>query len=130
MLVVDPPGGKDHVLVDYFMIDGNVAHIYPPRGPDDTTIPAATYAGAVAGTRVVIGDSRAGAADVSEYPVQPPFGHELVLAIAAAEPLFDGSRPFVEPGDTYLAALKGALARQAEQVAASTLWLETAARHP
>jgi hypothetical protein len=130
VLVVDPPGGKGHVLVDYFMTDGNVAHIYPPRGPDDSTIPAATYAGAIAGTRVIIGDSRAGAADVSEYPVQPPFGHELVLAIAAGEPLFDSPRPFVEPSVTYLSALSAAFAEQREPVKASTLWLETTSGHP
>jgi hypothetical protein len=112
------------------MIDGNVAHLYPPRGSGDATIPAATYADAVAGTRVVIGDSRAGAADANEYPVQAPFGHELVLAIAAADPVFDSPRPFVEPSDQYLAALKAAFAGQREQVTASTLWLETARRHP
>ena len=130
VLVVDPPPGKGHIQVDYFMIDGKVAHIYPPRGPDESTKPAETYAGDPASTRIVIGDSRAGAVDVNEYPVQPPLGHELVLAIASAKPLFDSTRPFVEPSGTYLSSLDAAFVGQREPIAASTLWLETVSRHP
>ena len=129
VIVLDPPPGTGHMLVDYFMIDGNVAHLYPLRGTDGENIPAANYTSAFSGSRLVIGDSRAGAADENEYPVQAPFGHELALAIAATEPVFSSPRPFVEPTDTYLSALAAALSRQPEVAKASALWVETTTEH-
>ncbi len=129
VIVVDPPAGTGHMLVDYFMIDGNVAHLYPVRGTNGESIPAASYTSSFAGSRLVIGDGRAGAADENEYPVQAPFGHELTLAIAAAEPVFSSPRPFVEPIGKYLSDLADGLSRQPRPAKASALWVETRAGH-
>ena len=130
VLAVDPPPGKGHIQVDYFMIDGNVAHIYPPRASDELTKPAETHAGEPAGTQIVIGDSRAGALDVNEYPVQPPLGHELVLAIASAKPIFDSTRPFVEPSGTYLSSLTRPSQGSVSLLRLPLSWLKTVSRHP
>ena len=80
---------------------------------------------------VVIGDKRAGREDPSDYPVQAPFGDEVILAVASATPLFTAARPFVEPAGAYLAALEQALAVPAGQTPpqASTVWLTTVAHH-
>ena len=44
VLSVQPPAGDRYVIVDYFMADGNVAHLYPHRGSDDETIPTKSTA--------------------------------------------------------------------------------------
>jgi hypothetical protein len=131
VLAVEPPAGAPFLLVDYFMTDGSVAHLHPPRSADDDTIPASGYAKPTASGTVVIGDSRAGKDDPNEYPVGPPFGHELVVAMVATAPLFSADRPFVEPAAGYLAALERALDARSEgqRPKAAALWLETMARH-
>ena len=128
VVVVDPPPDGRYLLVDYFMTDGNVAHLYPPHPSDLEELPAASYLAPLPGAPVVIGDGRAGAADENEYPIQAPFGHELILAVSTVGPLFSGSRPFVEEAAPYLAALAAAISELATQVPAkaSTVWVETA----
>jgi hypothetical protein len=131
VLSVDPPAGTPYVVVDYFMTDGSVAHLYPPHAADDDLVAADRYAAPAPQGRVVVGDSRAGKDDPNEYPVGPPFGHELVVAVAAAAPLFDEGRPFVEPAGDYLPVLERALASPPGGMTpkAAALWLETVADH-
>jgi hypothetical protein len=131
VVALEPPPGTRHLVVDYFMTDGNVAHLYPPRRADGEVVPAAAYTAPLPGMRVVIGDDRAGSADPHEYPVQAPFGDELILAVASADPLFTAARPFVEPAAGYLMALERALESSAAgtRAQASSLWLTTVAHH-
>jgi Domain of unknown function (DUF4384)/Bacterial Ig domain len=131
VLAVDPPAGMPYLVVDYFMTDGSVAHLYPPHAADEDVVAAGRYATPAPQGRVVVGDSRAGKDDPNEYPVGPPFGHELVVAVAAAAPLFDEGRPFVEPAVGYLSALERALASPPGGATpkAAALWLETMADH-
>ena len=129
VVTVEPPAGNPYVLVDYFMADGHVAHLYPHRGSDDETIPTESYGTAMPGSTVFIGDSRAGAADLALYPIQEPFGDELILALAATKPVFATPRPFLEPTAAYLTALGDALANQSPPATASTLWVNTAPEH-
>jgi Protein kinase domain/Domain of unknown function (DUF4384) len=129
VLAVEPPSGSRHVVVDYFMADGNVAHLYPHRGADDETIPTESYRAPVPDNGIFIGDKRAGAGDPAEYPIQEPFGDELIMAVAAEKPLFAMSRPFLESTSTYLAALEDALRKQSPAAHAATVWVNTAPEH-
>ena len=129
VLSVQPPAGDRYVIVDYFMADGNVAHLYPHRGSDDETIPTESYRAQLTGNVIFIGDNRAGAADPAVYPIQEPFGDELIMAVAAEKTLFATSRPFLEPTAAYLSALEDALTQQRPAAKAATLWVNTAPTH-
>ncbi|MGH7057761.1 MAG: DUF4384 domain-containing protein, partial [Acetobacteraceae bacterium] len=103
------------LTLDYFSSDGSVAHLYPS--------PARSAQEYGAGQTVVIGRK-------ADWTVGPPYGRDMILAIASASPLFARPRPESETADAYLAALKPALATARAaggRLDATTLLLET---HP
>ena len=53
-----------------------------------------------------LGDRAAGG---QAWRVGPPFGHELIVAIASSKPLFPAPRPATETTQDYIAALSEAL---------------------
>lgn len=132
VLVVARPPGRDHLLVDYFMSDGNVVHLHPARRSGGSAIEAADYWTPVTRREIVIGDDRAGPSDPNEYPVAPPFGQELLVAIGTAAPAFTADRPFIEPAAAYLSDLRRTLAGVpgGEPPIAASLWIATRAREP
>jgi hypothetical protein len=64
------------------------------------------------------------------FRIAPPFGREMIVAVASAKPLFDQPRPGYEPAADYIAALRQRLRLLEEQgpagsVATSHLFLTT-----
>ncbi|MEM9247612.1 MAG: DUF4384 domain-containing protein [Pseudomonadota bacterium] len=82
-----------YVYLDYYDGDGNVVHVVPNEfidlpflQPDEPFF--------------------VGPDEGFEIYFSPPYGQDIVVAIAAEEPLYDGLRPLVEPAETYLAYLR------------------------
>ncbi|MFP5515660.1 MAG: serine/threonine protein kinase [Alphaproteobacteria bacterium] len=99
ILEMRAPARPVRIQADYFTIDGTVIHLLP--NPSDS----GTALAARASRR--LGDK----ADGGRYwTIGPPYGSELLLTIATAEPLFPTPRPEQEPAADYLAALAEALA--------------------
>jgi eukaryotic-like serine/threonine-protein kinase len=88
-LVVDitTPGYDSNVYVDYYVLDGGVAHLLPNvRAKDNQAPPHYT---------ATIGS-------LGNWVISKPFGTELIVLLATPVPLFDGVRPEVERGADYL----------------------------
>jgi eukaryotic-like serine/threonine-protein kinase len=102
-LILDITGPPHTTLlqVDYYTADGNVVHLLPNPADADTRLEAASARRL--GERV--GSGRF-------WSVGPPFGSELVLAVASISPLFSVPRPEIEPASAYLSALKEAIDAQ------------------
>lgn len=104
MLEIRAPARPVQVQVDYFTIDGSVVHLLP--NPSDSAIALAAGASRRLGERGEDGKAGAG----RSWTIGPPYGTEMLLTIATAEPLFATPRPEQEPVADYLAALADALA--------------------
>lgn len=112
VLEVTTPDFPSHIVVDYLMADGNVAHLWPSPGLADRRVPVEGYARVQPpGGQVWVGDRRAGPIYLN-YPVAAPFGRELIMVVASPAPLFTAARPAVEPAAAYVDAL-GSVLRQA-----------------
>ncbi len=101
------------LTVDYFASDGSVAHLDP--GPGN---PARVRG---AGAEVLLHGT-------PPWTVGPPFGRDMIVAIASTKPLFTTARPESEQASAYLAALATALdtAQSAgERLDATAFLLET-----
>jgi serine/threonine-protein kinase len=111
-LRITAPGFHAHVQLDYLQNDGTVYHMQP----------SAAYPGTLQepGSQHGWGEPRP---DVAELPsVQPPFGADMIIAIAAPAPLLPNTRPEIEPTDTYLRDLRAAIeaARARDELLAGT----------
>ncbi|MGH7120925.1 MAG: serine/threonine-protein kinase [Acetobacteraceae bacterium] len=82
------------LTVDYFASDGSVAHLDP--GPGN---PARLEE---AGAALLLHGTPA-------WTVGPPYGRDMIVAIASAKPLFATKRPESERASAYLPALAAAL---------------------
>ena len=99
ILEIDAPARPVRIQADYFTIDGTVIHLLPNPSDRGTAL--------AAGASRRLGDR----ADGGRYwTIGPPYGSELLLTIATAEPLFPTPRPEQEAVADYLAALVEALA--------------------
>jgi hypothetical protein len=88
------PDYPAYYYVDYYDNANNVIHLLPsPVTPGNQVSPR---------QRLSIGGTE-------RYAINPPFGLDLVIAVGASVPLFEGARPEVEPADAYLASLLQAL---------------------
>lgn len=103
MLEIRAPSRPVQLQVDYFTIDGSVVHLLP--NPSDSAIALAAGASRRLGEKEEDGKPGNG----RSWTVGPPYGSELLLTIATAEPLFATPRPEQEPAADYLAALTRAL---------------------
>jgi hypothetical protein len=92
------PDFPGYVYVDYYDAEGRVLHLMPNEFIPQRRLPPAQP--------FRIGDQRG-----LEMIVEPPFGLDLVVAIATSEPIFPRHRPTSEPADVYLRDLETALAR-------------------
>lgn len=111
------PEFEAHLRVDYFTQDGNVVHLLP-----NPLEPGARLDGAAVRR---LGEREAGG---RFWTVGPPFGRELIVAIASREPLFAPLRPEIEPAGGYLAELKRVLANTgAAEPVAAVLFISTMA---
>jgi hypothetical protein len=71
----------------------------------------------------------------TSYEIAEPFGTEMILAVATAQPLFPTARPRFEPVRSYLDALRRSLAElQAENpgtlIAVDAVFVHTEPRPP
>lgn len=99
VLTLTAPDLDSYLYVDYFLLDGSVVHLFPltasERQPQQPSKNLALGQGDGKGTR--------------QWEVSPPFGSEMLVAIAAQEPLFATPRPEMDTSKEYLLALSRAL---------------------
>ncbi|TQF76287.1 DUF4384 domain-containing protein, partial [Elioraea sp. Yellowstone] len=105
-----------YLRVSYFTHDGEVVHLHPNSADAARVFPA--------GARVSLGDPAEGG---PRWEIGPPYGTEMIVAIASEQPLFDTAREDFESSAAYLAALRDRLGR-AGRVAAQVLMVEVAER--
>jgi serine/threonine-protein kinase len=108
------PGFPAYLYVDYFQLDGNVVHLYPPHKGQQRILPA--------NSSRVLPDPH----DPLQLEVRSPFGEEMVVMIASREPLPIVSDSQFQPAQEYLPVLNQALkTREKGSVAADYLFLIT-----
>lgn len=93
-LAIDVPEDKRSLHLSYFRQNGMVSHLVLDAPPD-------------------LAEDTAWVIDTQEE-IGPPFGSELILVVATADPLFAVPRPGVEPEQDFLPALEQALSRRSE----------------
>ncbi|RJG05551.1 DUF4384 domain-containing protein [Noviherbaspirillum cavernae] len=119
-LIVDitTPAYASHVYVDYYVLDGSVAHLVPN--------PRARANQAPANYKAAIGS-------LGNWVISKPFGTELIVLLATPAPLFDSIRPESESGAAYLKAVEKQLQQMAakhgaEKIAVDFLQITTKAK--
>jgi serine/threonine-protein kinase len=113
---VSMPRFPAYLRVSYFTHDGEVVHLHPNSGDAARSFPPAA--------RVSLGDPAEGG---PRWEIGPPYGTEMIVAIASERPLFETAREDFETSAAYLAALRERLDR-AGRVAAQVLMVEVAER--
>nr|WP_275112944.1 serine/threonine-protein kinase [Rhodopila globiformis] len=99
------PGFAGYLRVDYITHDGNVQHLYPQVADANGTV-ADRIRLLSAGEQVGLGDPVPGQPG---WEVGPPYGTDMIIAIASSQPLFTKPRPAnVEPAAAYLPELDAA----------------------
>jgi serine/threonine-protein kinase len=112
------PGFQAYTNFDYFSSDGTVAHLQPS--------PAFPSKQAGANSLVTIGKAGEGG-----WQVNPPFGTDMVVVIAASSPLFAPERPQDDSVAAYLAALRTTLdtaAKKGVKLSAGVALVQTVAK--
>jgi hypothetical protein len=113
------PVRSSYVYVDYFSLDGGVLHMLPDPNFPNTAVPA--------NHSQSLGDD----ASAGQWRIGPPFGVELIIALATSEPLFSTPRPETEQAADYRAVLRKNLKRlvrkEGSLAVASFVFLRTSA---
>ena len=121
-LVLDlaTPAWDSYVNVDYYVLDGSVAHLVPnPRARDNQAPP--NYSATIG--------------SLGDWVVAKPFGSELIVLLLTPVPLFDAVRPEYESRAEYLKALEERLRQIADKygpgrIAVDFVQINTRARTP
>jgi hypothetical protein len=92
------PNYDSYVYVDYFSADGSVAHVLPSAADRDNRLSA--------NQKLHIGQGGRGLVAT----IGPPYGLDVVVALASSKPLPLAPRPVAEGAAGYLAALDAATA--------------------
>jgi eukaryotic-like serine/threonine-protein kinase len=103
------PDFPAYVQVDYFSSDGTVAHLRKSATGTPATAPRATV-------------------EIAGFEAAPPFGTDVVTAIAVSTPLFTREQALSEKTDDYVRELRTALDtanRRKSQVAAAAIMVKT-----
>jgi Domain of unknown function (DUF4384)/Papain family cysteine protease len=95
---VRSPGQISFLYVSYIQADGSVVHLVQPNG----LVPQPT----LPGQTLVFGTGEEGK---PKFTISPPFGREMIIAIASRSPLFDHELPQHETERDYLSELRRAL---------------------
>ena len=92
-LIVDitTPGYDSYVYVDYYVLDGNVAHLVPNMRAKANQAPP-NYAATIG--------------SLGNWVIAKPFGTELIVLLTTPVALFDGIRPEYESRSDYLRAVE------------------------
>jgi papain like protease/uncharacterized protein DUF4384 len=120
---VQTPSQANYLYVAYMQADGSVVNLVQPRGSAPKPTPP--------GSRLTFGDGADGRA---KFTISPPFGREMVIALASRNPLFERELPSVQTEREYLSALRRALVYRPVQgmperdVSASVQMLQTRER--
>lgn len=119
-LIVDiaTPGYPSHVYVDYYVLDGHVAHLVPNQRARANQAPA---------------NYKAAIGSLGNWVISKPFGTELIVLLVTPVPLFDSARPEIEARADYLRALEKQLQAMrdkhgADKIAADFVQITTKAR--
>lgn len=101
-LIVDitTPGYDSYVYVDYYVLDGNVAHLVPNVRAKANQAPP-NYAAAIG--------------SLGNWVIAKPFGTELIVLLTTPVALFDGIRPEYESRSDYLRAVEKQLGLMASK---------------
>lgn len=95
VLDISTPGYDSYVSVDYYVLDGSVAHLLPnPRARDNQAPP----------------NHVATIGSLGNWVISKPYGSELVVLLATPAPLFESIRPAYEGRADYLQAVEKRLA--------------------
>ena len=114
------PAQFRYIYVAYVQADGSVINLVQPAG----VVPQPTRPTQA----LVFGDGRSGR---SLFTVGPPYGREMIIALASRSPLFDASLPTQMYERDYLSELRRALLHKPSpgfpdrEVAASVFLLQT-----
>ncbi|HEY1360864.1 MAG TPA: DUF4384 domain-containing protein, partial [Xanthobacteraceae bacterium] len=120
---VQSPAQIAYLYVSYVQADGSVINLVQPGG----LVPQPT----LPNSRLMFGDGSAGRA---RFTVSPPYGREMIIALASRSPLFDRELPAVQTEREYLSGLRRALVFRPDpgsaerQVSASVQLLRTRER--
>lgn len=98
VIEVTAPDYPSYLYLSYVQASGEVVHLIQPAGLAPTPL--------APGRTIVLGD---GAGGGPRFTVEPPFGDEMIVVLAAASPLFDAPRPATEIERDYLTAFRKAL---------------------
>ncbi len=122
---VRSPTQISYLYVSYIQADGSVVHLVQPDGlVPQPTLPRQT---------LVFGSGEAGK---PKFTVGPPFGREMIIAIASRSPLFDHELAAQQTERDYLSELRRALLYKPvsdmpdRELAATITTLKTSARQP
>ncbi len=96
VLNLTAPEYGSYVYVDYYDAEGAVLHVTP-----NELAPLRYYN---RDEPLSLGGAGPGG-DGLELRIQPPYGQDIVVVLAATEPLYDGMRPLAEDAAGYLAWL-------------------------
>ncbi len=114
------PDFPAYVMVSFLVHDGTLAHLHPtPTDPARALPPGSTLR---------LGDPSIGG---PAWAVGPPYGSDMIIAIASSAPLFDRPRPDDEDTAAYLRDLRAAIAAaraRGVRLAADAWVLETVPR--
>jgi eukaryotic-like serine/threonine-protein kinase len=98
---------KGELIVDYLDREGNVQHLYPTLGDPARNMDANPSRVFAPGEVLNLGDPGPGNPG---WQVDEPYGTDVIIAIASAQPLFDQPRPAnVEKATAYLRDLRRAV---------------------
>ncbi len=121
-LIVDikTPGYDSYVHVDYYILDGSVAHLVPNQRARAHQAPP-NYAAAVG--------------SLGNWVISKPFGSELIVLLVTPAPLFKDVRPEVEPQSDYLRQMEKQLKQMTgkygpDRIAVDFVQITTHARKP
>ncbi len=95
---VRAPAKISYLYVSYIQADGSVVHLVQPSG----LVPQPTLPRQL----LVFGSGEGGA---PKFTISPPFGREMIIAIASRSPLFDQALPPQQTERDYLSDLRRAL---------------------
>jgi serine/threonine-protein kinase len=117
------------VTVDYIASDGGVQHLYPQQADPALRTVADPVVALPSGASLALGDPSPGH---PEWAAGEPFGTDLIIAVAASQPLFAAPRPAnAEDAAVYLRDLAAAIERAREggvRLAASMRPVEVVAK--
>ena len=120
---VRSPAQISYLYVSYIQADGSVVHLVQPNAlVPQPTLPRQT---------LVFGSGTDGQ---PKFTVSPPFGREMIIAIASRSPLFDHELPMQQTERDYLSELRRALLYKPvpdmpdRELAATITTLKTSAR--